>query len=169
MQERCLTFNLYMVWLYRLLIPVGRRGYLNRSNDFYLPQLRLEEGGGGSAPCASTLLSLQSSLYTVKKVSDFPVPCGYVTIIKISPARKSLVSDIPLPFFTVQTDANHVHILLKVRSKLCLRRKSNVSSYCTIQTVQRRCICSFSVVILIKNNFLRFQSAWSTPGLPYVS
>ncbi len=26
-------------------IPLGRRGYFTRSNDFYLPSLRLEEGG----------------------------------------------------------------------------------------------------------------------------
>ncbi len=42
-----------MVWPYRSPIPVGRMGgggYFTRSNDFYQPSLRLEEGG--SAPCA---------------------------------------------------------------------------------------------------------------------
>jgi hypothetical protein len=38
-----------MVWIYRSL-PVGRRGVIPRSNDFYLPPLRVEEGGG-SAHC----------------------------------------------------------------------------------------------------------------------
>jgi hypothetical protein len=32
-----------------VLIPAGRRVVFTRSNDFYLPSLRLE--GGGSAPC----------------------------------------------------------------------------------------------------------------------
>ncbi len=35
-----------MVWLNRSPIPVGRRGYFTRSNNFYLPSLRLEEEGG---------------------------------------------------------------------------------------------------------------------------
>ena len=39
-----------MVWLYRSPIPVGRRGCFTRSNDFYLPSLRLEEGEGGQHP-----------------------------------------------------------------------------------------------------------------------
>jgi hypothetical protein len=29
----------------------GRGGGFPRSNDFYLPSLRVEEGGGGGAPC----------------------------------------------------------------------------------------------------------------------
>ncbi len=33
-----------MVWIYRPPIPVGRRGYLPRSSDFYLPSLRSGEG-----------------------------------------------------------------------------------------------------------------------------
>jgi hypothetical protein len=36
-----------VVWLYRLPIPVGRRGRLTCSNDFYLPSLRLGGGGWG--------------------------------------------------------------------------------------------------------------------------
>jgi hypothetical protein len=36
-----------MVWLYLSPVPVGRRGYFSRSDDFYLPSLRFYEGGGG--------------------------------------------------------------------------------------------------------------------------
>jgi hypothetical protein len=43
-----------MVWLYRSPIPVGRRGLISRSTDFYLPSLQVEEGGRGSAPCGGT-------------------------------------------------------------------------------------------------------------------
>jgi hypothetical protein len=45
-----------MVWLcvYSSAISVGRRGYFIRSNDFYLPSLRLE--GWGSVPCGVQLL-----------------------------------------------------------------------------------------------------------------
>jgi hypothetical protein len=40
-----------MAWLHRSPISVGRRGlggYFTRSNYFYLPSLRIEEGGGVS-------------------------------------------------------------------------------------------------------------------------
>jgi hypothetical protein len=37
-----------MVWLYRSPLPVGGEGYFTLTNDFYLPSLRLEEGGGFS-------------------------------------------------------------------------------------------------------------------------
>jgi hypothetical protein len=37
-----------VVWLYRSPIPVGMRGYFTCPKDFYLPLLRLEEGGGVS-------------------------------------------------------------------------------------------------------------------------
>jgi hypothetical protein len=40
-----------MVWLYRSPSQWGGGGRFTRSNDFYLPSLRLEDGGGGSAPC----------------------------------------------------------------------------------------------------------------------
>jgi hypothetical protein len=44
-----------MVWLYRSPIPSREErpggGWFRHSNDFYLPSLRVEEGGGGSAPC----------------------------------------------------------------------------------------------------------------------
>jgi hypothetical protein len=48
-----------MVWLYRTPIQVGRRGDFTRSNDFYLPSPRLEEGMG-----VSTLCSCQSVVRT---------------------------------------------------------------------------------------------------------
>jgi hypothetical protein len=40
-----------MVWLNLSPIPVGRRGIIPRSNDFYLSSLHAEEGGSESAPC----------------------------------------------------------------------------------------------------------------------
>jgi hypothetical protein len=33
-------------YITRLRITLGRRGYFTRSNDFYLPSLPLEKGGG---------------------------------------------------------------------------------------------------------------------------
>ncbi len=50
-----------MVWLNLSAIPVGRRGYFPRSNDFYLSSLPVEEGGRESAPCGSTLHYNQGS------------------------------------------------------------------------------------------------------------
>jgi hypothetical protein len=41
-----------MIWLYRSRIPVGRK--FPRSNDFYLPSLRVE-GGGGRHPVRSPI------------------------------------------------------------------------------------------------------------------
>jgi hypothetical protein len=55
-RESAALHKLDIVWLYRSPIPVRRRGMLTRSNDFYLPSLRL--AGGGSAPCAMHTASL---------------------------------------------------------------------------------------------------------------
>jgi hypothetical protein len=41
-------------------------GYFTRSNDFYLPLLRLEEGGGDQHPVAHTIYILHSGLKALK-------------------------------------------------------------------------------------------------------
>jgi hypothetical protein len=43
-----------MVRLYRSPVPVGRRGYITCSIDFYLPLHAAPEQAGGSAPYALT-------------------------------------------------------------------------------------------------------------------
>ncbi len=43
-----------MLWLYCSAYPsADEGGYFTRSNDFYLPSLRLQEGGGGQHPVAN--------------------------------------------------------------------------------------------------------------------
>ncbi len=49
----CPTFD--MVWLDHLPIQVGGGGSFPHSNDFYLPSLRVEEGGGGRHPVVTLL------------------------------------------------------------------------------------------------------------------
>jgi hypothetical protein len=47
-----LDINLIWFGYITRLSQWGRGGYFTCSNDFYLPSLRLEDVGGGSAPCA---------------------------------------------------------------------------------------------------------------------
>ncbi len=51
--DACPKFD--MVWQYRSPIPVVRRGLFPRSNDFYLPSLRVDRGGGGRHPVGRIL------------------------------------------------------------------------------------------------------------------
>jgi hypothetical protein len=50
MDAACPKFD--MVWLYHSHIPMGRRGVISSFQIISTcPSLRVEEGGGGSAPC----------------------------------------------------------------------------------------------------------------------
>jgi hypothetical protein len=64
----CLNFD--MVWQYRSPIPVGvGGGVIPCSNDFYLPLLRVHEGGGG--PCGQSLYTPAFYFSLILNVCDF--------------------------------------------------------------------------------------------------
>jgi hypothetical protein len=56
-----------MVWLYGSPIPAGRRGIIPHSNDFYLPSLRAEEGGGGVSTLCVITVQIRPKLQHVFK------------------------------------------------------------------------------------------------------
>jgi hypothetical protein len=88
-----------MVWLYSSRISQwGEGGYFNRSDDFYLPSLRLE-GGWGSAPCMSNSILTSSvrnlflyeppgSLIICTDLSSCSRSCWLLTVLKLTLANK---------------------------------------------------------------------------------
>ncbi len=57
-----------MVWLNLSPIPLGRRGVIPRSNDFYLSLLHVQEGGSESVPC-EYIITYYSYFYLGQRIS----------------------------------------------------------------------------------------------------